>query len=206
MPGFGHQQLQIELTDALALDHRAYSLQLWFRFTKESQPQAVSYLFGRGTVEGNQVLGCDSLFLLNSRQSLSPSDRNANRQIKGGTLRFFSGAEGLPSLPRSGNTVIEPDRWHSLAFTRDGEQVRVYLNGALEIECQNPWRGGEGKRLAIGKRADMPLPSALNWNGLLDELAIWNRALTAEEVAAMYRQAIGDSALLNVPEEPSTEP
>ena len=45
-----------------------------------------------------------------------------------------------------------------------------------------------------------------DWNGLLDEVAFWNRALTADEVATLYAVgAQGYSLLEGVPQRPTLE-
>ncbi len=75
-----------------------------------------------------------------------------------------------------GKTVIPRWTWQHVTLVRDGENVRVYLNGQLEIE-------GRSHRCTIpacflGGRSD----NINNWEGRLDEIAIFPRALTSEEI------------------------
>ena len=62
-------------------------------------------------------------------------------------------------------------------MVRKGEGIRVYLDGALEIEAK-----AKATLLAedffIGGRND----NDSNWEGRLDEVAIFDRALTPNEV------------------------
>ena len=67
-------------------------------------------------------------------------------------------------------------------FVRDGETVRAYLSGALEIETTAPAEFPPSlDRFFIGGRSDRDS----NWEGRLDEVAIYDRALSAAEVAKL---------------------
>jgi hypothetical protein len=64
-------------------------------------------------------------------------------------------------------------------MVRDGENVRVYLNGQLEIEgssssCTIP-------ACFLGGRSD----NQNNWEGRLDEVALFPRALSTEEIRGL---------------------
>ena len=66
------------------------------------------------------------------------------------------------------------------ASTRKGEDVRVYLDGKLEIEAK-----GKANLLAedvfIGGRND----NRSNWEGRIDEVALFDRDLTQKEVESL---------------------
>lgn len=77
----------------------------------------------------------------------------------------------------------KPGEWHHVALTRKGSQYDVYLDGALEDSEQN---------LAVLPAADTtPTFGCVQdfwdgWlNGVLDEITVYKRALTADEVAAV---------------------
>lgn len=79
--------------------------------------------------------------------------------------------------------------WHQVVATWDGTESRLYLNGELV-----------GTRKRVGKPNPNPYPVMIgNWEypschgthfgGLIDEVRIYNRALSAEEVRAHYEEA-----------------
>lgn len=79
----------------------------------------------------------------------------------------------------AGKTEVPRWTWQHVVLVRAGSAVRVYLNGALEIE-------GEAKPSKIaecffGGRSD----NDSGWEGRLDEIAVFNRALNADEVARL---------------------
>jgi len=82
-----------------------------------------------------------------------------------------------------GTVAITPQTWHHVVMVYDGSALRFYLNGVLDghtaakgliIAAEFPLRLG-------GDAAD-----GLNLTGRLDEVALYNRALSSTEVAASY--------------------
>ena len=81
-----------------------------------------------------------------------------------------------------GRSVIPRWQWNHVAFVRDGESVRLYLNGKLEVEGRAAADFPAGlEQFFFGGRSD----NSSNWEGRLDEIAVFNRALTPEEVARL---------------------
>jgi len=70
------------------------------------------------------------------------------------------------------------DEWHLAVMVRDGNQVRVHLNGneKTDITVELPPKAA-GKRLRFGE----------GLQGKLDEIAVFNRALSAAEIAAFWK-------------------
>jgi hypothetical protein len=96
-----------------------------------------------------------------------------------GKLTFRSG-----EVSAVGKTPVERWRWTHVAVIRDGEKVRVHMNGAEtpEIEASAPAAGIELiDTLFIGGRCD----NDSNWEGRLDEVALFDRALDAEALASL---------------------
>jgi hypothetical protein len=97
-----------------------------------------------------------------------------------GMLVFFHGDN--PQSVVAGKTEIPRWQWQHVVLVRDGDKVRAYLNGNLEIETTAP--AGFPANLEqcfFGGRSD----NDSNWEGRLDEISIFNRSLTADEVAKL---------------------
>ncbi|MHC1766945.1 MAG: LamG-like jellyroll fold domain-containing protein [Verrucomicrobiia bacterium] len=76
--------------------------------------------------------------------------------------------------------------WSHLVFTRDGEEVTVYLNGKPEIMGTAPlFDPGAVNTLFVGGRED----HVDTFEGKLDEVAVYDRPLGAAEVLRHYREA-----------------
>jgi len=78
-----------------------------------------------------------------------------------------------------GKTEVPRWTWNHVACVRQGKQVRVYLNGLLEIDVVvSPNFPDRYDQFFLGGRGDRDS----NWEGRLDEVSIYDRALTEEEV------------------------
>ncbi len=101
-----------------------------------------------------------------------------------GKLVFFHGGEDAAAKPAVGRTPIERWTWSHVVFVRDGKTVRVYLDGKPqpEIEVETAADFPEDlEQIFFGGRGD----NDSNWEGRLDEISVFNRALTTEEVTTL---------------------
>jgi hypothetical protein len=101
-------------------------------------------------------------------------------------------AKGVWSYNLTSQPVVKPGEWTHIAATcEEGAVVKLYCNGApiaekpaTEALCETSdivtigfegWGGADSKPESSG-----------NFHGLIDEVKLWSRVLTAEEVAAEY--------------------
>jgi hypothetical protein len=74
------------------------------------------------------------------------------------------------------------NKWHHIVGTQTGTTGTLYIDG---VQC------GTGTVTAIGNAAGTVdigrFASAYHFNGLIDDVRLYNRVLTASEVAALYR-------------------
>jgi hypothetical protein len=98
-----------------------------------------------------------------------------------GKLVFFQGDNGSSVV--AGKTELPRWQWHHIALVRDGQKVRAYLDGQFEIETTLPAKSAPAGfgQLFLGGRSD----NDSNWEGRLDEIAVFDRALTAREVSKL---------------------
>ena len=83
------------------------------------------------------------------------------------------------------NTIIQAGVRYHVAGTWDATGLRIYVNGVLENTngVQNLTRGQSGLPLQIGNQPNF---GPRLFNGLIDEAEIFDRALTGQEVFAIY--------------------
>ncbi|MEM7012965.1 MAG: LamG domain-containing protein, partial [Verrucomicrobiota bacterium] len=99
-----------------------------------------------------------------------------------GTLIYQHGDDAESAA--AGATKIKRWTWTQVVLVRDGDEVKIYLNGSdkPEIEVKAPANFPTPyEEVFVGGRCD----KADTWEGRLDEVAIFDRALTAEEVAGL---------------------
>jgi len=79
-----------------------------------------------------------------------------------------------------GVTAVAYDEWHHVAGVFDGANIMVYLDGALDVSTPTTEPiGVNDKNMLIGNNPDDPVRY---WDGLVDELKIYDRALSECEL------------------------
>jgi hypothetical protein len=76
--------------------------------------------------------------------------------------------------------------WTHLVLTADGTNVRGYINGVLKGTVSYDGTISDGRNLIIGAYAAVGGSKARFFPGSIDEMRIYNRALSAAEVKQLY--------------------
>jgi hypothetical protein len=144
-----------------------YSVSLWFWNGMPTDGREVAgWLFSRGHNHGLGP-GSDHLGLGGTTHP--------------GRLLFLQGTDKDDAKPVAGRTRIERWTWNHVLYVRDGDMVRVYLNGKTDPEIDVRSAAGIGNRceqLFFGGRSD----NQSNWEGRLDEIAVFDRPLTPTDI------------------------
>ena len=122
------------------------------------------------------------------------SDEPDMGNIPEGHFAFFiGGISGLPSDFKGwvdGGEAIALDAWTHVALTFDGSSVTAYVNGqpTRSIEGLSGTIGELSGPLKIGSRSDagVDLNPQEPFNGLIDEVTFYSRALSADEIALIF--------------------
>ncbi len=153
---------------------QTYSVEMWFYNTLPVDARLVTgYLFSRG-IDGAEGAPGDHLAIGGTHSAM-------------GRLVFFNGDKLNQAL--FGETDLLPKTWNHVVLVRDGNALRVYLNGEGVPEVSGDAEMGfppNTRQVFVGGRND----NFANFEGKIDEVAIYDRILPAEEVAAHYRAAI----------------
>ena len=90
-------------------------------------------------------------------------------------------------------TAIADDTWYHIAFTFDGQggagdKVKLYINGVLEDSGDHPANSVNegGAPVWIG---ELDAARGFAWDGVMDEIGIWNVALNADQINRLMAQA-----------------
>ena len=154
------------------------------RLTEPGDQYSVSLWFWNG-MPGDGRATSGWLFSRDRNHGLSPYGDHVGiggTATEPGKLIFSHGADRAGVKPVVGRTTIERWTWNHLLFVREGDRVRLYLNGNAqpEIDIQSP--GGfppSFDQFFFGGRGD----NMANWEGRLDEIAVFDRALSQKDLA-----------------------
>jgi len=105
--------------------------------------------------------------------------RSTFNVLWGNTIRFEVGGSGL-----NGTTAVNDGIWHHVAYVYNPsatEKISLYVDGVLEVSgnITTTVNTQSLSPLRIGNRIDNVKP----FNGLIDEVRVWNTARTSTEIA-----------------------
>ena len=84
------------------------------------------------------------------------------------------------------DSVIESDRWFHIVGVRDGTKLRLFVNGSFDEDGNVP--SGPLRTGAAKSRIGRPqFDNGMCFNGLIDEVCIYNRALSESEIQQLYQ-------------------
>ena len=106
----------------------------------------------------------------------------------------FAHAGGTGEGPAMADPVND-ENWHHFAAISDLNAVNfgtaLYIDGVQATAFAGaPNLAANGKRMMIG---DNPDANGRFWNGLVDDIAIWDRPLSEQEIGALYNKGAGAS-------------
>ena len=101
----------------------------------------------------------------------------------GKLMPFFDGSSsGNPATTNTYNN----NQWHHVVALNDGTTTRLYVDGTLELSTSETFAAATSNcPFAIGSQA-YGSPADAYFNGTIDEVAIYDRTLTATEIKNHY--------------------
>jgi CubicO group peptidase (beta-lactamase class C family) len=164
---------RVTVPDSASLDITdAITLEAWIR------PDTIS-----STADQNRIVSKNS----NVELMISTGDTGCSDRTNG-HVQWRTTIAG--SNKRICGGTLVPGVWHHLAATYDGAQVALYVNGALVASA--PRVGPitpNNAALALGNHPT----NTRAYDGALDEVRVWNRALTQGEIQAQMNLDLAGS-------------
>lgn len=121
------------------------------------------------------------------------SDETYSLQFWGsdGTLRFSIFNDKGEYLYVDSAQKLATNRWYHLTATWDLTGIKLYINGQLEVSAPNTIGKvrDSGGALIIGAQLDKTFSSTygnIGFNGVIDRVAVYNRAYSDAEVQALF--------------------
>ncbi|NDA64561.1 MAG: LamG domain-containing protein, partial [Chitinophagia bacterium] len=107
------------------------------------------------------------------------------------------------------DSILSLDSWHQLTFTYQSGIGKFYLNGVLnKVDSQmlSPMITSQSILFCSNESYIGYYPSALAFEGKLDDIGIWNRALTPQEITNLYNSQLPTQTSLCLPTITTTSP
>lgn len=172
----------IEIPDAPDLNFTAFSAETWIFPTRVGDDVVI--------IMNKEINGFDTIAFEMGIRGQAPT--GAGRIPTGNLAVYLGGVNGMPS-DYSGwsdsHAAVPLNSWTHVALTYGNGTAQVFVNGILTrnfIGLSGTLRTTTGP-LRIGTRSASAVPSLnIRFRGLMDEPSLYNRALTAAEVSAIY--------------------
>jgi hypothetical protein len=162
----------ITIPHDLAITTDAGTLSLWFKMTALNRQALLVYKGAAGTAVNEHVsLGYVDYYANTGAQLESGAKFNSNCQANAGWVKAYSGP-----------TSYQDNKWHNAIVTWGDGFVRLYVDGVLLAETASPNQDADncnGGPLYIGRGWVNTLADA--FNGTIDDVALYNRIVTASE-------------------------
>jgi hypothetical protein len=163
-----------------ALDASSYSeitLSAWVNTVEFSPTGSASKIITHTSIDGS-----------NGQQYALSVQHDSALYFLAGTGQFEANGINVSSA------VLFTNQWQHAIMTYDGESVRFYINGNLVFTKQESDNFPTSPTGALVFSSIQSSQYNRLYNGLLDDIAIYNRALSPDEVAQLYAvQSTGDA-------------
>lgn len=153
--------------------------------------------FYQGLCHGNEILnkgqhsGNFNAYILRFDDGAYTLGANCSIPTPDEAHQIFFGIN--TSAPGGYTPYIVLDQWYSVIYTNDGTTTQMYVDGVLK--ASNPTTAinfSNSDDLFLGRLYDPVSPSSFPYwfNGVMDEVRIYNRVINAGEIAALSQLSV----------------
>ncbi|MCZ2078840.1 MAG: LamG domain-containing protein [Bryobacterales bacterium] len=162
----GNNYVSVPSSPGLEINGNAISFGAWYYHTSTTN----------GFILGKTV--SDYTYMMSVEKG---SQQFQVQLVTGGTRRIL----GVPSQSKPGELTKYNNTWVHLFVVYNGSTIKVYVNGAEQLsQAASGAVRSNTNAFAIGARGGDG--SWTRFNSKIDEVRVYNRALTAQEVSAIY--------------------
>ncbi|GHE05573.1 sialidase family protein [Streptomyces alanosinicus] len=156
--------VRLPYRDSLPLGTKDFTASLWFRYTATSGEQPLLWMGGAGT----------------SQPQVWVRGEPANHRIQG-LITVREGAIAPQSAYVRTDTAYNDGQWHHLVLRRGGGRLSLFVDGTQYSVADVP--GSVSRNSPFGVHIAQRMDSRAFFAGAIDEVHVWDRALTDEEVS-----------------------
>lgn len=160
----------------------SYTISFWARFDGYSGEDGIT----TAVTDGNSQISWQTIFYRGG--NVVPQQNTAFRLWLSSLNNSYGWYLGSNGYGQASGVYTNKGEWHHYIFSKTGTSVKYYIDGVLIWDLSPKgcnFTDGNNYDLMIGRSA---IPgNGVAFNGAIDELLIYNRAITAGEAQLIYK-------------------
>ncbi|MFD5293882.1 exo-alpha-sialidase [Streptomyces mutabilis] len=172
--------VRLPYDERLPLGAGDFTASLWFRYSADDGEQPLLWMGGVGTRQPQVWLRAEP----------------GNGRVQGLITTREGGAAPRSAWVRT-DGAYNDGRWHHLALRRGGGRLTLSLDGTTVGAADVP--GSVSRNSPFGVHIGERVDGRARFTGAIDEVHVWNRALTDAEIAAGNPPSADGDTVLHLP-------
>ncbi|MFJ6690331.1 exo-alpha-sialidase [Streptomyces sp. NPDC091294] len=165
----------------LALGDGDFTASLWFRYAAAAGEQPLLWMGGIGTTQPQVWLRAEP----------------GNGRVQG-LITTRDGAAAPRSAWARTDRAYNDGQWHRLALRRGGGRLTLFVDGSAVADAADV-PGSVSRNSPFGVHIGERMDGRARFTGAVDDVRVWNRALTDAEIAAGAPPAALGNTVLHLP-------
>ncbi|CAL9652170.1 exo-alpha-sialidase [Streptomyces sp. enrichment culture] len=165
----------------LALGDGDFTASLWFRYAAATGEQPLLWMGGIGTTQPQVWLRAEP----------------GNGRVQG-LITTRDGAAAPRSAWARTDRAYNDGQWHRLALRRGGGRLTLFVDGSAVADAADV-PGSVSRNSPFGVHIGERMDGRAHFTGAVDDVRVWNRALTDAEIAAGAPPAALGNTVLHLP-------
>jgi len=160
----------VQIPDSAALNPKRLTVSAWFKTGKEAW--VPRFIVEKGAQKGYAL-------------AIAGGGKESGRK---GKLRASVGGHDVLS-----DAALNDNLWHHAVAVYDGQTLRLYIDGVPQKQTasasSDPVSGGFDLTIGMNRSSPSAQEKENAFDGLIDEVSLYNRALDADEIKRLKSQA-----------------
>ncbi|WP_282082748.1 exo-alpha-sialidase [Streptomyces tendae] len=173
--------VRLPYDERLTLGEGDFTASLWFRYSASGGEQPLLWMGGVGTTQPQVWLRAEP----------------GNGRVQG-LITARDGAAAPRSAWVRADGARNDGQWHHLALRRGGGRLTLFLDGSATAEAADV-PGSVSRNSPFGVHVGERMDGRARFAGAVDDVRVWNRALTDAEIAAGAPPTALASTVLHLP-------
>jgi len=135
--------------------------------------------------------------VVNKRDTGNPGNRSYLFNVTNGVVNWYTYNTDSNQQQVSSTSSLSASQWHHIVVTLDQTNIKIYIDGVLDKTASSTYTSiqDDGADFTIGYRGNNS--GHVYADGSIDQVRIFNKAISAEDVATLYNETSSTASNTN---------